>query len=200
MIPKAPPMNIGAFSATNARGGGKTIAENAPSGVPGGKRRIQPNVNLPMLNWVPLRKVTNTIFEEIDDENVMGEIDFRAFEKLFKARDAVDIKLKIGQGAKKKELVTVIESNRARNLVITYRRIGMDYAFLQETIMGTDLTELQPEHAELLLNYIPTEEEVTALDKHAHHKDRMDEADRFMWEMLKVERYGALFPVAFGFV
>ena len=133
--------------------------------------------------------MTNTIFEEIDDENVLAEIDFRDFERMFKSKEAHELKLKTTAGSKKKELVTVIESNRARNLVITYRRIGMDYAFLQETIMSTDLTELQPEHAELLLNYIPTEDEVSALDKHSHHKDRMDEADRFMWEMLKVERY-----------
>ena len=27
------------------------------------------------------------------------------------------------------------------------------------------------------------------MDKHAHHKERLDEAERFMWEMLSVERY-----------
>ena len=40
------------------------------------KRRIQPNVALPMLNWVPLRKITDTIFEELDDEMVLQELDF----------------------------------------------------------------------------------------------------------------------------
>jgi len=65
----------------------------------------------------------------------------------------------------------------------------MDYDFLKSTINGTDLTELQPEHAELLLNYIPTDEEAVALEKHSHHKDRLDEAERFMWEMMKVDRY-----------
>lgn len=164
----------------------------------GMKRRIQPNVPLPMLNWVPLRKVDNTIFEVIDDENVLAEIDFREFEKMFRAKEAIELKLKTSS-SKKKALVTVIESNRARNLVITYRRIGMDYAFLQETIMSTDLTELQPEHAELLLNYIPTDEETAALDKHSHHKDRMDEADRFMWEMLKVRNVMCMWTTPFFF-
>ena len=78
----------------------------------------------------------------------------------------------------------VVEQDRARNLVITVRRIGMDYDFLKATIESADLTELQPEHAELLLNYIATEEEQLALEKHKHHKERLDEAERFMFEML----------------
>ena len=41
------------------------------------KRRIQPNVPLPMLNWVPLRKVNDTIFENLDDETVLQKLDFR---------------------------------------------------------------------------------------------------------------------------
>lgn len=41
------------------------------------KRRIQPNVPLPMLNWVPLRNVSNTIFQELDDETVLADLDFR---------------------------------------------------------------------------------------------------------------------------
>lgn len=138
-----------------------------------------------MLNWVPLRKITNTIFEDISDDLVLSEIDFTEFEKVFKAKETKDIALKLAVSKKKKEMVTVIESNRARNLVITCRRIGMDYDFLKQTILGSDLTELLPEHAELLLNYIPTDEEVAALDKHSHHKDRLDEAERFMWEMYR---------------
>ncbi len=48
---------------------------------------------------------------------------------------------------------------------------------------------LAPEHAELLINYVPTDEESVALNKHGHHKERFAEAERFMFEMLKVERY-----------
>jgi hypothetical protein len=40
------------------------------------KRRIQPNVPLPMLNWVPLRKINETIFDELDDERVLQELNF----------------------------------------------------------------------------------------------------------------------------
>jgi hypothetical protein len=46
------------------------------------KRRIQPNVALPMLNWVPLRKITDTIFEELDDERILAELDFNEVSNL----------------------------------------------------------------------------------------------------------------------
>jgi hypothetical protein len=95
----------------------------------------------------------------------------------------------------KKERVVLIETNRARNLVITCRRVGLDYDTLNHTILGTyvqeslatcsqcaherllwfirDLTGLGPEHAQLLLNYLPTDEEAAAIGKHSHHKVAM---------------------------
>lgn len=60
---------------------------------------------------------------------------------------------------------------------------------MPRTINSTDLTELQPEHAELLLNFVATEEEEKALSKFTHQKEKLDEGERFMFEMLKVERF-----------
>eukprot|EP00041_Stephanoeca_diplocostata_P010774 m.172640 g.172640 ORF g.172640 m.172640 type:complete len:274 (-) comp18289_c0_seq8:894-1715(-) len=152
-------------------------------------RALPVQVPLPMVNWVPLRNVAGTVFESLTDEQVLEELDFTEFEAQFKAKQSKDPLLKIQGRKKKKETITVMETNRAKNLVITARRIGMEHDFLKETILATDLTELLPEHAELLLNFIPTEEEISNLEKHSHHKDRLDEAERFMFEMLKVERY-----------
>eukprot|EP00048_Salpingoeca_helianthica_P023316 m.23583 g.23583 ORF g.23583 m.23583 type:complete len:978 (-) comp8539_c1_seq1:23-2956(-) len=157
------------------------------------KRRIQPNVPLPMLNWVVLRKINGTIFDELDDERVLQEFNFSEFEREFRVKE-VGRKLGVGGAAeeaekKKKERVSFIDSNRARNLVITIRRLAMDYETLRHVINSTDLTGLAPEHAELLVNFVPTDEEQTTLGKHGHHKERLAEAERFMWEMLKVERY-----------
>jgi hypothetical protein len=73
--------------------------------------------------------------------------------------------------------------------VITVRRVGMNFSQLRETVLTTDLTMLPAEHAELLLNYVPDDDEVTKLQKNSHLKDRMAEAERFMYEMLSVDRY-----------
>eukprot|EP00043_Microstomoeca_roanoka_P008796 m.84566 g.84566 ORF g.84566 m.84566 type:complete len:956 (+) comp14393_c0_seq1:225-3092(+) len=154
------------------------------------KARIQPKVALPMLNWVPLRNVTGTIFEELDDQPILDEYDFTDFEQSFKVKEVTKVldQAKL-QNKRKKERIIVLEPNRAQNLVITVRRIGMDYEDLRQTVLSSDLSLLPPEHAELLLNYLPDEEEIAALEKHKHQKERFAEAERFMFEMLSVDRY-----------
>lgn len=81
--------------------------------------RIVPNVPLPMVNWLPLRNVKGTIFEELSDEKPLAEINFTEFEKLFKAKESRDPLVKMLGRKKMKETINVIEQNRARNLVIT---------------------------------------------------------------------------------
>jgi hypothetical protein len=175
--PPAPPLGLPGFAAF------------APPGMKP-KRRIQPNVNLPMLNWVPLRKIQDTIFEGLDDESILTEMDFSEFEAEFKVKEVHKVLDNAKMVKKKKnEVITTMESNRARNLVITVRRIGMAYDVLKDVIASVDLPQLPPEHAQLLLGFVPSDDEVIALEKHSHHKDRLAEAERFMFEMLKVERY-----------
>ena len=114
-IPAAPPL-------MGARG----IPQAPMMGVPGAppmmgmaiKPRVTPNVPLPMVNWVPLRKITGTIFESLTDEQVLLEMDFSDFEKKFKVKETKEF---VPQVKKKEDLITVVESNRARNLVITTR-------------------------------------------------------------------------------
>lgn len=182
-IPAAPPPMGGGIPGAPAMMGAPGVPPMMGMAI---KPRVTPNVPLPMVNWVPLRKITGTIFETLTDEQVLLEMDFSDFEKKFKVKETKDF---VPQVKKKDDLITVVESNRARNLVITTRRIGMEYDFLKQTILSTDLTELLPEHAELLLNYVATDEEQTALEKHSQHKSKLDEAERFMLEMTTVDRY-----------
>ncbi len=196
--PPAPPMPPP--MPTLSRQGGLNAPPTAPpliadglAAVPPGmkqKRRITPNVAIPMVNWVPLRKITDTIFEQLDDERVLAEVDFRSFEAQFKLREGkqVDLALKTAN-AKKKDRVVVLDTNHARNLLITSRRVGLDFDTLNRTVLSTDLTHLRPEQAELLLNFLPKEEELAALERHSHHKERLAEAERFMYETSKIEKY-----------
>ncbi|XP_070579294.1 formin-like protein 3 [Ptychodera flava] len=50
------------------------------------KRTIRSNVPLPMLNWIPMTAAGNTVFKEVDDENVLKEVDFRIL-KIASKRD-----------------------------------------------------------------------------------------------------------------
>eukprot|EP00056_Hartaetosiga_gracilis_P005313 m.83493 g.83493 ORF g.83493 m.83493 type:complete len:949 (+) comp12123_c0_seq2:16-2862(+) len=154
------------------------------------KARIQPKVPLPMLNWVPLRNVSGTIFEELDDADVLADMDFGEFEEVFKRKEVAKVldQAKL-QRKRNEEKISVLESNRAQNLVITVRRINLDFDALRSTILTSDLTMLNAEHAELLLNFVPEQEDIVALEKHKHQKQRFAEAERFMFEMLAVDRY-----------
>eukprot|EP00730_Choanoeca_flexa_P009306 TRINITY_DN12625_c1_g4_i1.p1 TRINITY_DN12625_c1_g4~~TRINITY_DN12625_c1_g4_i1.p1 ORF type:complete len:948 (+),score=345.06 TRINITY_DN12625_c1_g4_i1:238-3081(+) len=183
-IPPAPPLDGSSIPPPPA----PAMGGYAPDGMRP-KRRIQPNVALPMLNWVPLRKITDTIFEELDDELVLQELDFNEFEAQFRVKQGRELNLKAGAKASKPKMITVLESNRARNCVITTRRVGMDSLSLRDTVESSDLTLLSAEHAELLLTYVPSEEEAKSLEKHSHHPDRLAEAERFMLETLTLERF-----------
>ena len=88
--------------------------------------------------------------------------------------------------------------------VIAKRRIGQTSQKVSEFILNTDLDGLLPEHCELLLKFIPSEEEVSNLPccnsqwyvysyalypqlsdlaKHAHRNQEFGEAERFMFDV-----------------
>ena len=48
----------------------------------------------------------------------------------------------------------------------------MDYALLKSTILSVDLPLLSGEHAALLLNFIPTEDELDQLNKLKPQKEK----------------------------
>ena len=82
--------------------------------------------------------------------------------------------------------------------MIAKRRIGRTSHRVSEFIVNTDLDGLLPEHCELLLKFIPTEEEVRVwvcmdififaiqlsdLSKHAHRVKEFGEAELFMYDV-----------------
>jgi hypothetical protein len=112
------------------------------------KKRIQANVKLPLLNWVPVQQsqIKDTVFAQIDDEIVHDLVDFSAFEQTFKLAlagksfkggsptspdgEALPQTLRrptdgqtIGRA---KGPISVLDMSRARNLGIATRRIGLD--------------------------------------------------------------------------
>jgi len=56
------------------------------------KRKIDTKYKLPLLNWValPPTKINETVFGEIDDENIYKSVDFTEFEESFKLKLQAD--------------------------------------------------------------------------------------------------------------
>ena len=85
-----------------------------------------------MLNWQALKptQVAGTIFNDLDDESVLAAVDMSHFEELFKTRaqdSQADLeRMQRLERMKQRRGTTLIDTNRARNLAITLRKIGLD--------------------------------------------------------------------------
>ncbi|XP_074647674.1 formin-like protein 3, partial [Tubulanus polymorphus] len=152
-----------------------------------------PAVNLPLLNWTAMNDVKNTVFTKIEDEErIYDELDFRELDRLFEmkirkegkaSRDRRERALKRLQ-----QQVKFIEIARARNMVITKRRIGHTSRMIRDFIDKLNLENLPGEYAELLIKFIPAKDELRMLAQHAKDYSNMAEAEQFMFQLAQVER------------
>eukprot|EP00039_Didymoeca_costata_P006962 m.94940 g.94940 ORF g.94940 m.94940 type:complete len:1079 (+) comp13470_c0_seq1:169-3405(+) len=214
-IPPPPPPMI-----PEAPGG--SIPPPPPMGGPGGappppplpgaptldmgpaKRKIQVEVKLPMLNWVslPHAKIKDTVFEDIDDENIHGKYEdiFKDFEESFKLPTTSEMKMATLKPEKVKPMdgtmtlkktgpLSVLDMNRARNLGIAQRRIGLNAVEVAEAIEGWDLVTLSADKAELLRNdFMPTDEELQSINNRLDSNEKLAPLDAFMHTLANVDR------------
>ena len=166
---------------------------------PGGlkqKKKHQTKYRLPVLNWQAMKpsQIKGTIFNELDDEKILNEIDMSPFEEIFKTRaqdsaaDAARLE-KIKNKAKRGE--SLIDTNRARNLAITLRKIGLSTDEICRAVYSYDLKELPLEYVEMLPKFIPNDNELKAFkqyEKQGKPFDALSAEDKFMWLFGRVER------------
>uniref|UniRef100_A0A674BNP4 Formin like 1 n=1 Tax=Salmo trutta TaxID=8032 RepID=A0A674BNP4_SALTR len=154
------------------------------------KKPIQTKYRLPSFNWQALKpnQVAGTIFNELDDENVLGELNMDAFEEQFKTKaqtapaDVGTLRAKVAQKIPSK--VSLLESNRAKNLAITLRKGGMATSDICTAIETLDFLEL-------LERFIPSEYEVKLIQNYERDGRPLDELpkeDHFMVRFGKIPR------------
>ncbi|CAB1341732.1 unnamed protein product [Coregonus sp. 'balchen'] len=165
----------------------------------GGKSRkpIQTKFRMPLLNWQALKpnQVTGTVFNELDDEQVLGELNMEAFEEQFKTKAQgppaalSTLKVKVAQKAPSK--VNLIEGNKAKNLAITLRKGGRSPADICTAIETYDQQSLGLDFLELLERFVPSDYELKLLqnyEKEGRPLDELSEEDRFMMRFGKIPR------------
>uniref|UniRef100_A0A8C6XF42 Formin like 1 n=1 Tax=Naja naja TaxID=35670 RepID=A0A8C6XF42_NAJNA len=161
------------------------------------KKPIQTKFRMPVFNWVALKpnQINGTIFNELNDEKVLQELDMSDFEEQFKtkaqgpSKEFSSIKAKTLQKAPTK--VSLIECNRAKNLAITLRKGGLDIDSICKAIQTYDLQTLNLDFLELLMRFIPTEYEMTLIrkyEKEQHPLDELSDEDQFMIKFSKIPR------------
>ncbi|KAM3823210.1 formin-like protein 1 [Vipera latastei] len=161
------------------------------------KKPIQTKFRMPVFNWVALKpnQINGTIFNELNDEKVLQELDMSDFEEQFKtkaqgpSKEISSIKAKTLPKVPTK--VSLIECNRAKNLAITLRKGGLNIDSICKAIQTYDLHTLSLDFLELLMRFIPTEYEMTLIrkyEKEQHPQDELSNEDQFMIKFSKIPR------------
>nr|XP_034991396.1 formin-like protein 1 isoform X4 [Zootoca vivipara] len=162
------------------------------------KKPIQTKFRMPIFNWVALKpnQINGTVFNELNDEKVLQELDMNDFEEQFKtraqgqARELPALKAKASQ-KKAPSKVMLIECNRAKNLAITLRKAGLSIDGICKAIQVYDLQSLSLDFMELLMRFIPTEYELTVIrryEKEQRPLDELSDEDQFMIKFSRIPR------------
>uniref|UniRef100_A0AAR2KI68 Formin-like 1a n=1 Tax=Pygocentrus nattereri TaxID=42514 RepID=A0AAR2KI68_PYGNA len=162
-----------------------------------GKKSIQTKYRMPLFNWQALKaeQVAGTIFTELDDNNVLGELDMDVFAELFKTKaqspptDIGTLKMKVAHKASSK--VSLLEPNRAKNLAITLRKGGLDANQICTAIETYNLDALNLDFLELLERFIPSDYELKLIhnyEREGRSLMELSEEDRFMVRFGKIPR------------
>uniref|UniRef100_A0A4W6G2K2 Formin-like 2b n=1 Tax=Lates calcarifer TaxID=8187 RepID=A0A4W6G2K2_LATCA len=178
-------------------GGSPTVIFNSGLAAVKIKKPIQTKFRMPVLNWVALKpsQINGTVFNDIDDESILQDLDVEGFEELFKTKaqgPAVDLTLsrqKLPQKAPSK--VSLLEANRAKNLAITLRKAGQGSEVICRAIHTFDLRTVRVDFVECLMRFLPTEAEVKLLRQYERDRkplESLSDEDRFMMQFSRIER------------
>ncbi|CAK6984294.1 formin-like protein 1, partial [Scomber scombrus] len=165
-------------------------APNTQSGLKG-KKPIQTKFRMPFFNWQVLKpnQVKGTVFNELDDEQILEELNMDIFEEQFKTKAQGNPG---GQFTLKKKAVqktSLINTNKAKNLAITLHKGGMNPSKICTAIEMYDQKSLSVVFLELLKPFIPSDFEMKLLVNYENDgrplEDLADE-DQFMLRFGKI--------------
>uniref|UniRef100_A0A8C4P2V7 Dishevelled associated activator of morphosis 1 n=1 Tax=Dromaius novaehollandiae TaxID=8790 RepID=A0A8C4P2V7_DRONO len=145
------------------------------------------------LHEMSRNKLAGTVWTEIDDAKVFKILDLEDLERTFSAyqrqqkEDAIDDTL--SSRHKVKEL-SVIDGRRAQNCNILLSRLKLSNEEIKRAILTMDEQEdLPKDMLEQLLKFVPEKGDIDLLEEHKHELDRMAKADRFLFEMSRINHY-----------
>jgi len=170
------------------------------------KRAVKPMNRLPILQIQAIKPndIKDTVWYTMNDEKIMKEIDFGAFEAAFKlnplptkkTRDSVDNAGNTAtiKSVKSSQLDSLMEHTRLKNVAICKRKLPhMSPEDLLANINALDSAALGLDAIELLQRITPTTEEIKLYREYAASKkdpEKLTEEDRFMSRLARIERLG----------
>ncbi|XP_006799492.1 disheveled-associated activator of morphogenesis 2 [Neolamprologus brichardi] len=166
----------------------------------------QPSHPLKSFNWAKLGEnmINGTIWSDIDDLRAFKILDLKDIEKMFSAYQRQQ-DLLTNQSFKQKETgsmddiyvstrkvkeLSVIDGRRAQNCVILLSKLKMSNEEIKRAILEMDeREELAKDMLEQLLKFVPEKSDIDLLEEHKHELERMARADRFLFEMSRIDHY-----------
>lgn len=152
---------------------------------------------MPLLNWQALKpnQVSGTVFKDLDDEHILGELNMDIFEEQFKTKaqgGSKDLSSKPKKAVQKAQAkTTLIDLNKSKNLAITLRKGGMNPDKICTAIETYDQSLLSVDFLELLEPFIPSDFEMKLLknyEKDGRPLDELAAEDQFMLRFGKIPR------------
>ncbi|KAL4641813.1 disheveled-associated activator of morphogenesis 1-like isoform X1 [Arapaima gigas] len=177
---------------------GATIPPGAPTRPALQKKNIpQPSNPLKSFNWAKLSEVhgAGIVWAQVDDGKVFKVLDLDDIEKTFSAyqRQQVLYAKEVEEDSvntKKIKELSVIDGRRAQNCNILLSRLKLSNEEIKRAILTMDEQEdLPKDMLEQMLKFVPEKSDMDLLEEHKHELDRMAKADRFLFEMSRINHY-----------
>ncbi|KAM9315659.1 disheveled-associated activator of morphogenesis 2 isoform 2-T2 [Gastrophryne carolinensis] len=156
----------------------------------------QPSHPLKSFNWAKLNedKISETIWNEIDDIRAFKTLDLDEFERMFSAyqrhQKEMDSMEDLYLSTRKVKELSVIDGRRAQNCVILLSKLKLSNEEIKKAILEMDEQEdLPKDMLEQLLKFVPEKSDIDLLEEHKHETERMARADRFLYEMSRIDHY-----------
>lgn len=142
----------------------------------------------------PQERVSGTVWNEIDDSQVFRILDLEDFEKMFSAYQRHQKELGSTEDiyitSRKVKELSVIDGRRAQNCIILLSKLKLSNDEIRQAILRMDEQEdLAKDMLEQLLKFIPEKSDIDLLEEHKHEIERMARADRFLYEMSRIDHY-----------
>uniref|UniRef100_A0A674IRV6 Dishevelled associated activator of morphosis 2 n=1 Tax=Terrapene triunguis TaxID=2587831 RepID=A0A674IRV6_9SAUR len=139
-------------------------------------------------------KIHGTIWHEIDDLKAFRVLDLEDFEKMFSAYQRHQKEMGSTEdlylSTRKVKELSVIDGRRAQNCVILLSKLKLSNDEIKRAILKMDEQEdLAKDMLEQLLKFVPEKSDIDLLEEHKHEIDRMARADRFLYEMSRIDHY-----------
>uniref|UniRef100_A0A3Q3MI13 Dishevelled associated activator of morphogenesis 2 n=1 Tax=Mastacembelus armatus TaxID=205130 RepID=A0A3Q3MI13_9TELE len=156
----------------------------------------QPSHPLKSFNWAKLGEhvINGTIWNDIDDLRAFKILDLKDIEKMFSAYQRQQKETgsmdDIYVSTRKVKELSVIDGRRAQNCVILLSKLKMSNDEIKRAILEMDeREELAKDMLEQLLKFVPEKSDIDLLEEHKHELERMARADRFLFEMSRIDHY-----------